>query len=234
MWHTLLLDLQQISYPQALNLMRGLVALKRVEDYPQVLLLVEHEPVVTLGRRSGRKDFKVSETCLRQKGIGVHRIERGGLATYHGPGQLVAYPVFDLRQMNLGVVQLVSGLEKAVIDTLTDFGIRAESRPSYRGVWVGEEKIASVGVAVRRSISFHGIALNRAPDLKHFDLIHPCGIPNVHMTAMEALLDQPVDSHKLRRTLASQLAVQFKLDYEPAALNRLAADISSPFESPKK
>jgi lipoate-protein ligase B len=228
MWKTLLLNLKHLRYDRALTIMRELVALKCAEKYPQVLLLVEHEPVVTLGRRSGKDDFKVSESYLLQQGIGIHRVERGGLVTYHGPGQLVAYPIFDLRCMKLGVVQLVSGLEKAIIDTLSDFGIIAESRPNYRGVWVGMEKIASVGIAVRRSISFHGIALNWAPNLKHFDLIHPCGIPNVCMTSMEKLLEKSVNIEKLRQRLSNHMGKEFKLAYESVSLEQIKAAISFP------
>jgi lipoate-protein ligase B len=221
MWKTLLIDLEHIPYGKALNLMRALVRKKYEIKYPQVLMLVEHEPVVTLGRRSSRNDFVVSEKCLRRKNIGVYRIERGGLATYHGPGQLVVYPIFNLNVMKLGVVQLVSGLEQAVVNTLADVGIRGECRSGYRGVWIGTEKIASVGIAVRRGISFHGIALNYATNLEYFDLIHPCGIPNVKMTSIIKVLNPPVDSCKVRHGLIKYLAEHFELSYEAVSLNRL-------------
>ena len=224
MWRTLLLDLEHLAYQQALDLMRRLVAKKRTIKYPQVLMLVEHEPVVTLGRRSNQADFVVSKACLLEQNIGVHRIERGGLATYHGPGQLVAYPIFDLQIMKLGVVQLVSGLEQVVVKALAEYGIKGESRPDFRGVWVDQEKIASVGIAVRRGISFHGIALNYATNLEHFDLIHPCGIPNVCMTSMVKVLSQTVDGRKLRHRMGNHFAKHFKLTYEAVSLNQLAKE----------
>jgi lipoate-protein ligase B len=221
MWKTLLLDLEHLPYHQALDLMRRLVTKKRTIKYPQVLMLIEHEPVVTLGRRSNQADFVVSKECLLEQNIGVHRIERGGLATYHGPGQLVAYPIFDLQVMKLGVVQLVSGLEQVVVKTLAEYGIKGESRPDFRGVWVDQEKIASVGIAVRRSISFHGIALNYNTNLKHFDLIHPCGIPNVRMTSIAKVLSRSVDGRKLRHRMGNHFAEYFKLTYEGASLDQL-------------
>lgn len=225
MWNTAILNLPHLSYGRALEVMQKLVAHKGTVQYPQVLMLVEHEPVITLGRRSGQKDFVVSEKCLLQRGVGVHRIERGGLATYHGPGQLVVYPVFDLRTMKVGVLQMVSGLERSVIDALAEFGIKGESRPGYRGVWVGAEKIASVGIAVRRGISFHGIALNAAPDLDYFDLIHPCGIPDVRMTSIARITHQSVDIERLRQNVADKIALIFSLNYEPISLNRLMEDL---------
>lgn len=223
MWKTLLLNQKHISYEKSLGLMRALVDWKRSAQCrpPQVLMLTAHEPVVTLGRRSGQGDLAVSEQCLVEKSVGVYRIERGGLATYHGPGQLVVYPVFDLYEMKLGVVQLVSGLEQAVIKTLAVYGIEAESRPDFRGVWVGEEKVASVGISVRRGISFHGMALNYATDLTYFDLIHPCGIPNVRMTSIAKILNQSVDDVHLRSVMAHCLSDQFRLTYEPITLNGL-------------
>ena len=225
MRQTYLIDLKHISYRRAHKLMLSLVNWKRDDQTPQVLMLVEHEPVITLGRRSGKDDFVASETCLLRKGIEVHRIERGGLATYHGPGQLVAYPIFNLHQMKLGVVELVSGLELAVIHTLMKFGIPAVGRSQYRGVWVGEEKIASVGIAVRRGVSFHGVALNYAPDLRHFDLIHPCGIPDVQMTSLTKLLKCPLDPLLVRRYFAASLSNVFKLSFESISVEQLQKEM---------
>jgi lipoyl(octanoyl) transferase len=208
---TLVLDLEQVPYLKALAVMRGLVDWKRDATRPQVLMLLEHEAVLTMGRRSREEDFRVSRSCLIEKGIAVHRIERGGLITYHGPGQLVAYPVFDLKAMKLGVADLVDGLETVIIGCLSDFGIAGQRRENFRGVWVAGEKIASIGIAVRRGISFHGLALNAAPDLAHFDLIQPCGIAGVKMTSMVRLLRRPVDAGKLRRTMIAHFSRRFDL-----------------------
>lgn len=227
MWRTYLLNLPHISYRHAHNLMQRLAALKSAEDYPQVLMQMEHEPVVTLGRRSGQDDFVVSEACLLQRGIGVHRIERGGLATYHGPGQLVIYPIFNLRRMKIGVADLVSGLEQAVIDTLVEYHITAERRDGLRGVWVDGEKIASIGIAVRRGISFHGIALNYAPDLANFDLIHPCGIADVKMTSIAKIKNSFIDTVKMRRKVADKTADIFGLTYENINIEHIEKDLGA-------
>lgn len=234
MWRTSLLNLQHIPYLQALRVMHALLALKGSGNYPQVLMQVEHEPVITLGRRSGPDDFVASSRVLSQKNIGVHRIERGGLATYHGPGQLVIYPIFDLRCMKLGVVQLVSGLEQAVIETLTYYDIKADRRHGYRGVWVGEDKIASVGIAIRKGISFHGIALNYAPDLANFDLIHPCGIKNVKMTSIANIIHQPIDIIYLRNKIAEKVALIFDLAIEIVTLSRMEKDLNMTLQSVPK
>lgn len=208
---TLVLDLDQVPYTRALCLMRGLVEWKREPSLPQVLILLEHEAVLTMGRRSTEEDIRVSTSCLIEKGITVHRIERGGLITYHGPGQLVVYPIFDLKAMKLGVEALVDGLEAVILTLLSDFGITGQRRDGLRGVWVAGEKIASIGIAIRRGISFHGVSLNVSPDLSHFDLIHPCGIEGVKMTSMARQLFHPIQTEKLRQKMIAHFASQFDL-----------------------
>ena len=148
----------------------------------------------------------------------MHRIERGGLVTYHGPGQLVAYPIFDIRAMGLGVVDLVTRLEEVILKTLADFNITGERKPDYRGVWIDEEKIASIGIAVSHEISFHGLALNYDPDLSHFDLITPCGISGVRMTAMARRLGEKIDPARLRRIMARHFADLFRLTFSEWSL----------------
>lgn len=214
-----LLDVSSLAYREGLELMRGLVEAKSGAGLPEILILTEHEPVLTLGRRSEPTDVRVSSACLAEKGIAVHRIERGGLATYHGPGQLVAYPIFDLHSMHLGVGDLVTRLEEVLLRTLADFGLAGNRRPGYRGVWTGDEKIASIGIAVRRGITFHGLALNCNLDLSHFDLITPCGIQGVRMTSMARRLGTPVAAAAVRRTMAEHVADLFGLDFSPWSLD---------------
>jgi lipoate-protein ligase B len=224
MAHTaLLLDLPNIPYLEALDLMRGLVAAKVAGDLPEIVLLVEHEPVLTMGRRSAEGDLKVSEACLQELGIGLHRVERGGLLTYHGPGQLVAYPLLDLKRLKLGVAELVGRLEAAILATLGEFGIAARRIEGQRGVYVGADKIASVGIAVKRSVSYHGLALNCDPDLSHFDLITPCGLSGIRMTSMARLCDRPVTVNQVRPVLSKALAAQFDLTFEVWDLARARA-----------
>lgn len=229
MFATRLLDLDHLAYTEALALMRGLVEHKKGGDRPEILMLLEHEPVLTMGRRSQDSEILVSEACLEEQGVSVHRIERGGLITYHGPGQLVAYTIFDLKRMRLGVSELVSGLEGAVIDTLADLDIQADRIEDFRGVWIGKEKIASIGIAVRRGITFHGLALNYDPDLAHFELISPCGLEGVKMTSISKISRAPINPNRLRRLLSGHLAKIFNLELQPWSLEqaRALSDISA-------
>ena len=149
-----------------------------------VALLVEHEPVFTLGRRGGRDNILVPSERLERAGVPVVHVERGGDVTYHGPGQLVVYPVVDLPGARLKVVEFVEALEEVMIRTAADHGVAAERNPRNRGVWVGERKLGSVGIAVRRGISYHGLALNVNPDLTPFQWIRPCGLHGVDMTSL--------------------------------------------------
>ena len=151
-------------------------------DAEDHLLLLEHEPVYTLGRGAREEDLLGADRIL---GVPVYRVGRGGGATYHGPGQLVAYPVLALAAQGRDVHRYVRRLEEVLVAVLDRFGIDAGTRAGLTGVWVGQRKIASIGVGVRRWVSFHGIALNVAPDLAYFRAIVPCAMPEVTMTSIE-------------------------------------------------
>jgi len=148
------------------------------------VLFVEHRPVFTMGRRGGTENLRVAPDFLAARGIPVYHIERGGDITYHGPGQLVVYPVVDLPGHRLKVVEFVELLEEVMIQVAADFGVTAERSPRNRGVWVGPRKLGSVGITVRRGVSFHGLALNVDADLTPFTWIHPCGLQGVAMTSL--------------------------------------------------
>ena len=215
MFSSYLLDIDHLEYADALDLMRGLVNAKIGTDHPEIIIMLEHDPVFTMGRRSDDSEILVSGECLVEQGISVHRIERGGLITYHGPGQLVAYVIFDLNRMRLGVSELVHGLEGVILDTLQDFGIQADRKDGYRGVWVGNEKIASIGIAVRKGITFHGLALNYDPDFNHFEMINPCGIDGVTMTSINKQLQTTIKPAQLRDAMASHFSRRFDLALKP-------------------
>ena len=215
MFSARLLDLEYQPYAETLALMRRLAEAKRFESLPEILILVEHEPVLTLGYRVNADDILTPEETLKTMHIKVYQTERGGLATYHGPGQLLAYPIFDLRKMKLGVARFIYLLEEVIILTLNDFGIRAGRKEKFPGVWVGREKIASVGLAVRGGITFHGLALNYDPQLSHFDFINPCGVPGLKMTSMTKLLGSPVEANRLRNQVMRQFAKIFDLRFAP-------------------
>jgi lipoate-protein ligase B len=216
-----LLELDRLPYREAHKLMLGLVAAKRRSPGPEILLLVEHEPVLTLGRRGTDADILVAPEVLAAKGLVTHRVERGGLATYHGPGQLLAYPIFDLRRLGISVDRLVRRLEDVIIDTLAAFGLKASRKPGYPGAWLGADKIAAVGLSIRGGISFHGIALNYDPDLSYFDLIRPCGLEGVRMTSMAKVLGQRVHPHRLRETMTGYFARRFNLELSGCSLAQL-------------
>ncbi len=213
-----LLDLESLPYAQAWVLMRGLARARAAGGIPDTVLLLEHEEVITLGRRAGEGELRVSREELAARGVEVFTVERGGLATCHGPGQLVAYVIFHLPGLGLGVAEAVRRLEEAMLKTLAAFGIAAGRRQGYPGVWVGPEKIASLGLAVRNGVTFHGLALNHALVPPVFDLVVPCGLTQTRLTCMSRVLGRPVDQAVLRRRLARELAGQFGLDLRPWSL----------------
>jgi len=210
-----------MDYGVALDLMRNLVEIKRRKDWPEIVMLLEHNPVLTMGRTSKDSDILVSESILNKKGISVYRVERGGMVTYHGPGQLVGYTILDLKKVAVGASDLVYGLEGVILNALSSFGIEGNRKDGYRGVWLGEKKVASIGIAVRGGISFHGFALNYAPDLSHYDLINPCGLQDVRMTSMVKSLDKTIKPGVLRETIASFISEQFDLDLRQYSLEEL-------------
>lgn len=153
-----------------------------------VLLLLEHPHVYTLGRRGKDSDVLASPDKLLELGAEIHHIDRGGEATYHGPGQIVAYPIVDLRKWGGGPLKYVRKLEEVVIATLAEFGIQAESTDRSTGVWVGGAKITAIGVRISRGVTMHGFALNVNPDKSYFDHIVPCGMPEAPVTTMASEL----------------------------------------------
>ena len=181
-----LLSLGRVEYGRALELQRELWRLRVEDKIPDMLVLLEHDPVITLGRSAKASNLLVNETELARRGVALHRIERGGDVTFHGPGQLVGYPVFKLQTGIAGVRWFVERLEAALVTALAELGVKAGLRPGHIGVWCEERKIASIGIAVKRRVTFHGFALNVAVDLGFFRLMNPCGMPGVVMTSVSA------------------------------------------------
>jgi lipoyl(octanoyl) transferase len=177
----------RLPYDEALRWQERLVE-ERLGGGPDRLLLCEHPPVVTLGRNADRAHILADDGRLAAGGIEVHLAPRGGDVTFHGPGQLVAYPIVGLPPERRNVRQYVSDVEEVVIRTLADFDVYGERVEGLRGVWVGREKVAAVGVRIWRWVTSHGLALNVAPDLSCFDLIVPCGIADRGVTSLERLL----------------------------------------------
>ena len=183
-------DLGRISYKEALELQHRAVSARALNQTGDLIYFAEHEPVLTAGRAGRAESLRASEAVLRARGVEVIPVERGGDITYHGPGQIVAYPILALASLPHGrdLHHYLRDLEEVVIRALSAYEIPARRHPEYTGVWVGDRKVAAIGVAVRRWITFHGFALNVDPDLEHFDWIHPCGIRHLGVTSMRVLL----------------------------------------------
>ncbi len=211
-----------MPYGEALELQRS-IARERISGViPQdVLLLVEHPPVVTLGRSSKEKHLVASRTFLESKGVELFEVERGGDVTFHGPGQLVGYPIIDLKRHRQDLHWYLRRLEQALIDTLGEYGIPGERSTGYTGVWTRGKKIASIGVHARDWVTWHGFALNVTTDLSYFDLIVPCGINGVVMTSMSRELgNERIAADEVMQTVAAKFGEAF--DLTPVATPRSA------------
>jgi len=181
----LIADLGRRPYGEVLELQRRLCRARQTgETTDDLLLLVEHAPVVTLGRGTKDTSLPLPPAVLRTRGVEVFEVERGGDVTFHGPGQLVGYPIFDLAHHRQDLHWYLRAVEQALIDALGTLGIAAERNPGLTGVWTGGRKIASIGIHVKQWVTFHGFALNVSTDLDFFDLIVPCGIEGVTMTSV--------------------------------------------------
>ena len=216
-WQVLVLGFQ--PFAAVLRQQEELVGQRLLGTIPDTLILVEHPPVVTLGRAKQRGNLRLDPGALLARGIEYFEITRGGDVTYHAPGQLVGYPIFDLRQHGRDVLRFCRGMEAALIAALGDFGIAAGAVPGKAGVWVGEKKIASLGISVRRWVTFHGFALNVNTDLTGFEVIRPCGEDPDVMTSMAAILGVPVSMDDVRRRVRMYFAEAFSLG-EGAAVSR--------------
>jgi len=219
-WHAV--DLGLIPYPDAWDLQLRLVAARsQGRMSADVLLFLEHQPVFTLGRRGGRENLLVSEAWLGQSGIAVVQIERGGNITYHGPGQLVVYPIVHLPSAGLGVVDMVDRLEEMMIQTCAAWGVPAGRNELNRGAWVGMKKIGSIGIAVRRGVSFHGLALNVNLDLKPFGWIQPCGLEGVGVTSIQAEAGNPIGIADVKRVMQAHIEAVFQAELAPISTEHL-------------
>ncbi len=176
------LALGRVPYPTALSIQERIAAERARELRPDTLLLLEHPPTITLGRRAGAEDVLWDAERLARAGIAVERVGRGGRATYHGPGQLIGYPISRLSSHGRGVRCFVSGLEALLLDVACIFEVRASRRLGHPGIWVGDRKLASIGIEVHRGVSRHGFALNVDVDPRPFEAIVPCGIPRLEVT----------------------------------------------------
>ena len=224
-------DLGLISYTEAYALQQRLVAARKSSAIDDVLLICEHPHVITLGRNANRANLLASENVLRQKGVELHASNRGGDITYHGPGQIVGYPIINLDKIKRDVGWYVRTLEEAMIRASADSGVAAFRVPGRTGIWVqvgaGEEKLAAIGVHISRWVTSHGFAYNVSTDLRYFDFIVPCGIADRKATSLEKLLQRRVSQDEVKPRLTHHLAELLSLAPRVASPKELLADIST-------
>jgi lipoate-protein ligase B len=220
-------DLPETAYEKALEIQLAIVSAKiagRLDA--DVILCLEHPRVFTLGRRGGRENLCVSDKYLAAKGVQVMPTERGGNITYHGPGQLVVYPIIHLSRRQLKVVEFVGGLEAAMIRTAAHWQIRAVTDEANRGVWLDGDKLGSIGITVRRGVSFHGLALNVNTDMEPFGWINPCGLRQVQMISLERFLGHAVPMEEARQSMAESFAEIFGFDLTSRLPEQLCKDLN--------
>ena len=200
-----------IPYAEALELQRSLVEERRAGRVGDLLLFAEHPHVLTLGVRGdgGRSHILATADALARRGIEVHQAGRGGDITYHGPGQLVGYPIIDLKPDRCDVHRYVRDLEDVLIRVAADYGVDAGRVDGLTGVWVGREKLAAIGVRIGRWITSHGFALNVTTNLDYFDLIVPCGIPDRGITSLARLLGRPIEPLEVEDRVATHFRATF-------------------------
>src|SRR6266850_3762653 len=223
----LIVDFGLIDYAEAHALQKRIVAARKAEAIEDVLLFCVHPHVITLGRNGKRENLLASEHVLRQKGVEFHATDRGGDITYHGPGQIVGYPILNLGAIQKDVVWYVRTLEEAMIRATAEFGITAERVAGKTGIWVrvgnAEEKLAAIGVHISRWVTSHGFAYNVSTDLRNFELIVPCGIADRKATSLEKLLGRNVDEAEVAPRITKHLGELLGLEMKEASGKELLA-----------
>lgn len=220
-----MIDLGLMGYAEAWALQKRVVAARKMGAIEDVLLLCEHPHVITQGRNGKREHLLASEHVLQQKGVEFHTTDRGGDITYHGPGQIVGYPILNLGEIRRDVVWYVRMLEEAMIRATAEFGITAERIAGKTGIWVGDggaaEKLAAIGVHISRWVTSHGFAYNVSTDLRYFDLILPCGIADRKAISLEKLLERSVKREEIAPRIAKHLGAVFGLKLKETSRTEL-------------
>jgi lipoyl(octanoyl) transferase len=213
-----------IEYADALKIQEKLMLLRQNGRVGDMLLLLEHPPVLTIGRRGSSANIRISPEELESAGVSVYEASRGGDVTYHGPGQIVGYPIMDLNGRGRDIKSFVWRIEEVFIRLLeAEFGIKAgRDEGKYTGVWVGNEKITAIGIAVKRWVTMHGFAFNVNTDLEHFKWIVPCGITDRGVTSLGKLLGRPLDMGAMNRKVASYFCGVFNMEPRPVGMDEIA------------
>ncbi len=226
-----IVDRGPIPYARACELQRQLVEARKVHVIPDILLMCEHPHVITLGRNSHRENLLAGNHTLEKMNVEVRRSDRGGDITYHGPGQIIGYPILDLTEHRRDIRWYVDRLEEVMIRTTGDFGIAAKRVEGQHGAWIetaeGERKIGALGVHLSRWVTSHGFAYNVSIDLRYFELIVPCGIPGKGVTSVERVLGRTVSVEEARERIASHFSTVFNRRLERVTRDQLAELLSS-------
>jgi len=208
------IDLGRTHYKETWDLQKKLVSLRYEKRIPDCLLFTEHEPVITMGRATSLSNLLCSRDYLDERGIDLFEIERGGDITFHGPGQLIAYPIIDLTERGRDLHQYLRDLESLIVATLADLDIKADLKEGLTGVWANDSKLAAIGVAVSRWITYHGLALNVNTDLDYFKLINPCGITKFPVGSVSNLLGRKLDLKAVADLMAANFVKLFNYEIE--------------------
>ena len=203
-----------IEYSHAYDMQSRLLRERLDGQIPDILLLLEHPPTITIGKSGKLENVLASPEQLAEEDISLFFVDRGGDVTYHGPGQLVAYPIIDLMERGRDVHKYVHDLEEVIIRTLSDFGVESCRDVTHAGVWVKGEEVAAIGLSIRRWISMHGFAINVNPKLQHFSLINPCGFPNREATSIANLVSQDILMEAVVERLMARFSEVFEADLE--------------------
>lgn len=203
--------LGRIGYAEGLELQKQLVEQRKAGEIPDQLLLLEHPPVITLGvkTRNNQTNIVATPEALANEGVSVYETGRGGDVTYHGPGQLVGYPIIDLKPDRCDVHKYVRDIEEVVIRAAAAFGVEADRMPGLTGAWVGNEKLAAIGVRISKWVTSHGFAFNVNTALNHFDFIVPCGITDKGVTSLQKLLGRPIEMAEVEAAVEAQFRAVF-------------------------
>lgn len=213
-------DLGRMGYRDAWDVQHEVHDAVASEREPPTLLLVEHDPVITFGRKGGHEHLLTPAEELTRQGFDLVDIERGGDVTYHGPGQLVGYPILPIGRR---VRDYLRRIEASIVDLAAEYGVTAEGSPGYAGVWIGNEKLCAIGVAIKRGVSLHGFALNVATNLAHFDTIVPCGLEGTGVTSLTALTGRRVAMDEAKARLVPHFARHMADMLPSAAADRIPA-----------
>jgi len=220
----LVVNLGRTRYAEAWDLQRKIFSARLARAIPDVLLLTEHEPVYTLGKGADTNHLLAGEAELHEKNIDLYAIDRGGDVTFHGPGQLVGYPILDLNDYYLDIHRYLRDIEEVLIRTAKDFAVNAERSDGYTGVWVKNDKIAAIGVKVSRWVTMHGFAFNVSTDLSYFDRIIPCGIFHRGVTSLQMLTGRVIEMADVEKAVMRNFESVFSVASQPMMLDELLSN----------